>query len=525
MSRLNIRFELTFVYTIVMGVTLVLVGFSIERLAYNRISASINGYLRRNAGSVISTVDELILAGVSLSQLPLDESFSVLNPPPWPPRYVQLLDTAGAVIYRSQNLGNSALPVDTTVIAADGHDMVISPDMKLYMYSTRKSGNGPLAIETVEIIPSRAQPQVPAGMALGRTESLRMITFPLRYVDGRPVGWGQVAVSLHEVDRAKSKTRLALAFILPSAFALSVLLGWWLARRLLRPIDVITMTARRVTAENLSERLERRRADDELGRLTDTLNDLLERLERNFSQMKRFSSDVSHELRTPLTIIQGEAEVALRPDVSPEEMRRSLEVVLDESQRMSKLVKNLLVLSRLETGQEQVVMTCVDLREVMDELIEQAEALAEVKGIAVHVEHSERAEVMGDAVMLRQMMFNLIHNAVKYTGEGGRVSLSLERFNGQVRFKVTDTGIGIDAEDAEHIFDRFYRGDQVRKHSDGGTGLGLSLVKQIVEIHKGTVHMKSIPGKGSSFVVDLPLRCDDDREEVGAAGATERNHT
>ena len=512
MSRLNIRFELTFVYSVVMGLTLVLVGFSVERLAFDRMSASIDASLRRNARAVISTVDELILAGVSLNQLPLDDSFSILNPPPWPPRYVQLLDEHGAVVYRSSNLGSSALPVDTTVIRESGADMVISPDMKLYMYSSRRVGNGAPAIETVEIVPSRSsessltRASEHAEMSLDRTETLRMITFPLRKVDGRPVGWGQVAVSLHELARSKSKTRLALAFILPSAFALSVLIGWWMARRLLRPIDTITQTARRVTAENLGERLERRRADDELARLTDTLNDLLERLEKNFAQMKRFSSDVSHELRTPLTIIQGEAEVALRAGASREELERALEVVLDESQRMSKLVRNLLTLSRLETGQEEIVMTAVDFGVIMEELLEQAEVLAESKGIALHVEQMDSVRLPGDPVMLRQMIFNLIHNAVKYTPDGGRIALAVERVEDIARIKVTDTGIGIEADESEHIFDRFYRSDKVRNHSDGGTGLGLSLVKQIVDMHRGTIHVKSIPGKGSSFVVELPLK-------------------
>jgi heavy metal sensor kinase len=502
--RRNIRVELTIVYSIVMALTLLAVGFSVERLSYNRISASIDATLRRYARGVINTVDELGAIGITLGQMPHDTSFSVLNPPPWPPRYVQLLDAMSSVAYRSRNLGGSVLPVDTTIIRESKLDMVISPDMKLYMYKSR-NGHGAVPIETVEVT-RRGDPSRLAGEAVPhRTETLRMITFPLRAINGKPLGWGQVAISLHELERTKKKNRLALAFILPPAIVLSAVVGWWMARTVLTPIDEMASKARRIGSESLHERIDVPNVNDELSRLAATLNGLLGRLEESFSHMRRFSSDVSHELRTPLTVIRGEAEVALRPDSSQEDMRRALEVIEDESVRLSQLVKNLLTLARLESGQSRIELIPVDLVHVAEDLAEQAGALAEAKGLRFRLGLAEEATVMGDPVMLRQIGFNLIHNAVKYTPSGGKVELDLTVVEKRAYLTVSDTGIGITDEEKKHIFKRFYRSDRVRNDREGGSGLGLPLVKQIVEIHDGTIEVTSTPGECTTFVVMLPL--------------------
>jgi len=476
----SLRFEVTFWYSVVMGVTLLVVGVSIERVAYNRISASIDNSLRQSAYAVIN---EVALLEGDLRQIPLDSASTVLNPPPWPPRYVQLLSVQGEIIYRSRNLGHYRLPIDTAAIRKRQSGMVVSPDMKLY-----------------------------------KDEPIRVITFPLPPIKKRQMGWGQVAMSLHDLDRAKKKNRLALAFTLPAAIAISAIAGWWLAGRALRPIDGVIRTARRIRAENLDERLTRREVDDELGRLIETLNDLLERLELNFRQISQFSADVSHELRTPLTIVQGEAEVALKQGAKPEEMRLALELVLDEAQKMSKLVRNLLTLARLETGQHRPQFVATPLAPIVEDLAEEGQVLAQAKGLTLRLGQMEDAEIYGDAVLLHQLGFNLIENAVRYTPSGGHVELSLITVGEFAHLIVRDTGLGIEESELKHIFDRFYRGDKARNHAEGGSGLGLALVKQIAEIHRGTVEVTSKPGEGSAFTVVLPLKTYMGAESSEASG-------
>ena len=466
MKSRSLRFELTFWYSTVMAVTLLVMGVAVEQVAYNRISASIDNSLRQAAFTVISEV------GVLRSKPdaePFGETSTVLNPPPWPPRYVQILSASGEVLYRSANLGQYPLPIDSAALRDRGRGMVISPDMRLH------------------------------------GEPIRMITFPLPEYNGSDAAWGQVALSLHDLDRARKKNQLALAIILPAAIGISAVAGWWLARRALRPIDGVIRTAQRIRAANLNERIAPREVDDELGRLISTLNELLERLELNFRQVSRFSADVSHELRTPLTIIQGEAEVALREGASREEMQLALEVALDEAQRMSKLVKNLLMLARLETGQERPHFVETPLAPIIEDVSEEGLALARAKGVTFSAHTVENASVWGDAVLLHQLAFNLVDNAVKYTPAGGTVELSLSRNGSSVRLSVKDTGVGIDEAELGRIFDRFYRGDSARNHTEGGSGLGLALVAQIAEAHKGTIQVTSKPGEGSVFTVTLPL--------------------
>jgi signal transduction histidine kinase len=467
MSQRSIRFQMTFWYSSVMAVTLLVVGIAIERLAYNRISASIDNSLRRGAHAVIN---EFALLDGDVMGIPEDSTTTILNPPPWPPWYVQLVDLDMNVFYRSRNLGLYELPIDTSAIHGVRRGMVIAPDMQLH-----------------------------------NNEPIRLITFRLPEIRGRDDGWGQVALSLNDLVRARKKNRKAQFFIIPPGIVISMLLGGWLSRRALRPIDSVTSTARRIRASNLHERLPGREVDDELGRLVDTLNELFERLELNFEQISRFSADVSHELRTPLTIIQGEAEVALRSGAGVTGKQQALEVILDEALRMSKLVRNLLTLANLETGQRRPDFTLIQIRPIVEDLAEEAQVMVERKDITLSIEINGDAEVLGDSVLLHQLGFNLLDNAVKYTPTSGSVALKLNVDSKSAQLSVRDSGIGIDQEELPLVFDRFFRSDKARNHGSGGSGLGLSLVKQIVDIHRGKVSVSSTPGEGSEFVVELPI--------------------
>ena len=410
MGRRSIRFEMTFSYSVAMAVMLITVGYAVERLSYNRISASIDHSLRQGAYAVIN---EMTVFGGDVGNIPSDRATRLLNPPPWPPWYVQLLDTDLNIVHRSRSLGNYTLPVDTAMVRGVVTGMTIAPDLKLH-----------------------------------NEEPVRLIAFRLPPIDGRHTGWGQVALSLHELARARRKNRGALFFIIPGGIAISTILGAWLARRALRPIDSVTSSAMRITASNLHERIEPREAHDELGRLIGTLNELFERLESNFQQVNRFSADVSHELRTPLTIIQGEAEVALKSNATPDEMRLALDVVLDEARRLSELVRTLLTLARLETGQQRPTLSRVSLRQIVEDLAEEAIVIAERKGLTLSLGEIADVDVLGDAVLLHQLGFNIIDNAVKYTPAGGRIELSLEAGGGAARLEVADTGIGLEPSEA-----------------------------------------------------------------------------
>lgn len=466
MIHRSIRFEMTFWYTVAMAFTLITVSILVERLSYNRISASIDNSLRQGAYAVIN---EVALLEGEIDRLPVDSTTTILNPPPWPPLYIQLLDPEMEIFYRSRNLGTYELPVDTMLVKEVRRHLFVAPDMKLH-----------------------------------NDEPIRQIIFRLPEVRGEHIGWGQVALSLHELARTEKKNKRALVFIIPGGIVATTLIGAWLARRALRPMDKVTSAARRITATSLHERIEERQVDDELGRLIDTLNALLARLEANFQQISRFSADVSHELRTPLTIIQGEAEVALRLGATDEEKRLALEVILDEARRMSELVKNLLALARLETGQVRPELVLTPFRPIIEDLAEEAQVMATSKDITLSVDLAGDANVLGDAVLLHHLGYNLIANAVNYTPEGGRIELVFRDEGRSVHFIVRDTGIGIDRDEIDQVFDRFFRSDKARSHGDGGSGLGLSLVKQIAEIHHGTVHVRSAPGKGSEFIVTLP---------------------
>jgi heavy metal sensor kinase len=293
--------------------------------------------------------------------------------------------------------------------------------------------------------------------------------------------------------------------LIPIAVALSVIGGLALAKTSLQQVDEVTTRARRITAENLDQTIPVQNVDDEIGRLTVTINDMISRLHDSFARVRQFSADASHELRTPLTIMRGEIELALRSRKSPEEYRRVLESGLEEILRLTAIIDNLLTLAKADRGEGDAEFSEVDLKAMIDELYEDGSILASSKNIKVALLANAPIVIVGDRMRLRQLFLNLIDNAIKYTPAGGAVTLAMERQNGSVVFRIGDTGIGIPPEDVEKIFDRFYRVDKARSREMGGTGLGLSIAKWIVELHRGTITVTSEPQKGSVFTVRLPI--------------------
>jgi heavy metal sensor kinase len=292
--------------------------------------------------------------------------------------------------------------------------------------------------------------------------------------------------------------------MVPLAAILSIGGGWFLANKSLRPVDTVTKTAREITAHNLDQRLPTTDVNDEIGRLSSTFNEMIARLNASFQQMRQFSVDASHELRTPLTIMRGEAEMALRSPKNDDQYRAVLASTIEEIARLTSIIDSLATLSKADVGQVDVHFESVNLKEMMDELYEDAEILAAKKEIDVKIDYMEDALISGDKVRLRQLLLNLVDNAIKYTPSKGHVSLALTNDNGYAKISVQDTGIGIPPNEIGKIFDRFYRVDKARSRDLGGSGLGLSIVKWIVELHHGHIGVESELGKGSTFTVWLP---------------------
>jgi two-component system, OmpR family, heavy metal sensor histidine kinase CusS len=282
--------------------------------------------------------------------------------------------------------------------------------------------------------------------------------------------------------------------------------GYWLSRRALAPVDALTRTARGITGANLSSRLEQLSTGDEMQRLSDTLNEMLARIEAAFLRVNQFTSDASHELRTPIALIRTEAEVALLRSRNAEEYRDALTHILEEAERTSLLIDKLLSLARSDAGKETLEISSLDLREMIARTADdwrQTMAGRKLK-FAVGITDQE-VLVQGDRMALTRLLNILLDNAVKYTPEAGNIQMSLEVKENRALICVCDSGIGINEEDRPKIFERFYRADKARSRKLGGAGLGLAIAHWIVQQHEGSISVESAPGDGSTFVVELPL--------------------
>ncbi|MEI7905904.1 MAG: ATP-binding protein [Bacteroidota bacterium] len=316
-----------------------------------------------------------------------------------------------------------------------------------------------------------------------------------------------VAYPISEINEVLSNLFFIFIFLIPVAVVISVGGGWFLATRSFKPVDDIARTARAITAHNLDQRILSSGVDDEMGRLIATFNEMISRLQLSFTQIQQFSSDASHELRTPLTIMRGELELALRSKKhSSEEYRKVLSSALEETMHMTVITENLLTMAKADRGLTNFATDDVWLRSIVQELFEDCEILAERKHISVTLGTLDDALIVGDPIRLRQLLLNLIDNAVKYTPEKGSIEISLFREQRQAKIRIKDSGIGIPANDLSKIFDRFYRVDKARSRELGGSGLGLSISKWIADIHGGTITVESEVNTGSIFTVILPLK-------------------
>ena len=281
--------------------------------------------------------------------------------------------------------------------------------------------------------------------------------------------------------------------------------AWTLSRRILTPVEQIGRLAERISASNLSERIDQSRIKSELGALAKVLNEMFGRLEASFQRQIRFTADASHELRTPAAVVLAQTELALAKDRSVAEYQEALEACQRAAKRMELLVDGLLTLARSDAGQLEIRQEPVDFREVVESSVALLKPLAEQEQIELNRELPS-VQITGDAERLSQVAANLIRNAIIYNRTGGRVQVRLAADGRQAILTVSDTGIGVDPNDLPNIFERFYRADTARTGKSAGAGLGLAICREIVRIHGGTIDVVSTAGEGTTFTVRLPLR-------------------
>ena len=377
-------------------------------------------------------------------------------------QFVDVRDKRGRVFYKSFNLGEDTLPSP--------------PGLREYV---------------VKVI----------NTTLG-SERIRLAAMNTKFYEIR------VAYPVEEINDVLRSLFSIFIILIPIVLAISVFGGYFLAKQSLRPVEEITRTARKITATSLRERIHVKNPNDEIGRLTETLNNMIGRLEASFEQVQQFSLDASHELRTPLTIMRGEIELALRGNNRGTSYKKTLVSLLEEVLRMTSIIEGLILLAKADSGNVKLEKKPTHLNALVSEIREDAEILAEQKKISVSISRLDEATVLGDAVRLRQLMLNLIDNAIKYTPQDGKITLSLALAHGKARFTVEDTGIGIPDSELKKIFDRFYRVDKSRSRLPDGLGLGLSISRWIAEAHGGSLIAESKVGSGSKFTIVLPALVD-----------------
>jgi heavy metal sensor kinase len=394
--------------------------------------------------------------------------------------YVQVRDINGEVIAASANLPRGELPVTPDLIAS--------------------AQAGQEGFETL-----------PVG-----NEEVRVLAWPVD-PNGPVVGVVVVGQSLRLIEVAREGVQRLITIAAAVATIAALAGAWWLTARALRPISDVTRVVRSIAATGrFEQRVARPQADDEVGQLVVTFNEMLARLERTFASQREFLADASHELRGPLMIIRGNLDL-LRLGLPEAERRASVREAGEEVERMSRLAADLLLLAEAD-AEEIVERKLVAFDAEVGAAWERARHVD--NGVHdVRLTRLEPAHVLGDRTRLDQLIWNLVENALRYTPEGGRVELALTRQAEEVVLRVSDTGVGVPEQHLPRIFERFYRVDKARSRGSGGTGLGLAIVKSVAEAHGGRVGVVSTPGQGTTFTVRLPLAATS--EDVAALPAPE----
>jgi signal transduction histidine kinase len=382
----------------------------------------------------------------------------------------------------------------------------------LWETSNERAGHGLAAVRVVDksgasiVRDGWAEPHMPAISGGSLRPNFRLVEPDLAVLslpivkDGIAFGFVQVAQSTEALERMLKALLLVLACSLPIFLFGSAASGYFLATRLLKPIDIMTRTARRISEEDLSARIGLPPSDDELGRLAATFDEMLERLEGSFTRYRQFTADASHELRTPVAVINAILEVTKRRPRTVEEYQAAMRDLEAATRRLEALVSALMTLSRSDMG-ASAPFAHIDLGDLLQGSVDSLRPLAEEKGLSISMDIAPGLEMPGDSDALIQVFINVIGNAIKYTKCGG-VTIVAGEGEGEIRIEVRDSGIGIAAAELPRIFDRFYRVE--RSRSADGFGLGLSIARSIVERHRGSIEVESDLNVGTIVRIRFP---------------------
>ena len=336
----------------------------------------------------------------------------------------------------------------------------------------------------------------------------RLLLLGAQWVELRQPGAHKRLIQV-ALDRSHDATIIAdyrrkVLAVLLAGIVLSVTLGFVIAKAGLKPLSNITRAFRRISAEHLNTRVSSMHWPPEVAALAIAFDSMLERLESSFALLTQFSADLAHELRTPINNLRGETEVALGKLRTAEEYRTVLESSLEEYERLTRVIENLLFLARTDTRNTAIRPAPVNVRQEIETLVEYFDALAEEKGVVVSV--SGNALLNADPVLFRRVLTNLLSNAFQYSPQDGRITLSVTTADGSVEVAVADTGMGIEKDDQKKVMDRFFRADKARSLHPQGTGLGLAIVKSIMDLHSGRVTIESSPGEGTTVRLRFPQK-------------------
>jgi signal transduction histidine kinase len=459
-----IRWRLTLWFALILCVILIFSGIVLHFLLQRYLSDQVDDNLRVHSARIHGTLNPQEIPDpldfdVIHSKLPPINEFTS------PGIYIQLIDQNGKVLVKSDSLGEQELPVNPSLI--------------------EQGFAGEVVIQTV---------------AAGERARVRIMVSPLRLKD--QVLLLEVAQSMNLIDVTMSQVRWALLASILIALTLAAVSGGMVVRSALSPVSQITRIARSIeNSADLNRRVDYRGPTDEIGRLAATFDHMIEHLNHAFQSQKHFIADASHELRSPLTVIRGNLDL-LKRNLGEKDRSESQRVIGAETARMEHIVNDLLTLAEIESGQLNR-QELVSLKEILLSELKRSQSIAGNRRIITG--RQEDLKVRGDVQRLKQLLINLVDNAIKYTPEGGTITLSLFQDGDWARLEVVDTGIGIAHEHLSHIFNRFYRVDKARSRVSGSTGLGLAIVKEIAEQHGGKATVASEANEGSTFTVWLKL--------------------
>jgi heavy metal sensor kinase len=485
----SIRFRLTAGYVVVLLFTVIAVSFyfyhSLKFALMHDIALFLENEFAHNASYIAQNYDQrnLIIHELNARVAQASGNFDL---------YYALFDIKGDILAKS-----GAFAEDSNVIG----------DLKKTSQGTAKSLSVSDMSRSLARLPNSSIAATLSLYSFGKSykdSRIRLLSRPVER-DGTVIYYLQLGVDIMNVERVLSQYRITIILALPIILMLAGLGGYLLAWRYLRPISNITKAAQDITLSNVYEKaLPTHNNNDELDHLAETFNQVFFKLAESYKQIAQFTADASHELRIPITTLKGEAEVVLDRERSLAEYQRVLESSIEEYNRLSKMLNDLLILSRSDLGDEKIEFDDVDLSALMNHMIEFLRPLAACKNILFEVSLAPQVIMPGNKIMLERLFLNILDNAIKYSPHDKRIFITLKQDNAQVKIAVKDQGPGIPAEHLPRIFDRFYRVDRSRSRELGGSGLGLSISKMIATMHNGTITVVSEDGVGTEVTVVFP---------------------